>query len=197
VPGVDVELWDTDHQAARPFRLVRNLSGHAVLLNQPADQDLTFRILPSRTDYRGPALVTFNPALDGVSRVVPLERRPDASFDDVAILVRGWVVRSSGQPNSDALVPVAGLTVSVRPSQGRPGRHFPATTDDNGDFALAVGRPSSADADPLTATLHFAKDGLPVRNLEVNLEAGRVHVFSAPIDLDGTEQPPFTHEKKT
>jgi hypothetical protein len=194
VPGVDVELWDPDHQVARPFRLVRNLSGHAVLLNQPADQDLTFRVLPGRAGYRGPVLVTFNPARDGVRRVVPLERRPDAGFGDVAILVRGWVVRSGGQANSD--VPVAGVMVSARPTDGPPGQQFPATTGDHGDFALAVGRPPSAGADagPFPTTLHFAKDGLPERDLEVELEAGRVHVFSKPIDLDGTVQPPFTDE---
>jgi hypothetical protein len=193
--SVDVELWDLDRQVALPFRLVRNLSGHAVLLNQPADQELTFRILPRDTGYRGPVFVTFNPALDGISRVVALERRPDAGFDDIAILVRGWVVRSAGPPAGGALVPVAGVTVSAELTQGGPGHQFPATTDAHGTFALAVGRPANAGADagPLPTRLHFVKDGLPGRDVDVELEAGRVYVFSAPVDLDRADQkPPFT-----
>jgi len=193
---VDVELWDPDQQVALPFRLVRNLSGHAVLLNQPADQELTFRILTRDTGYRGPVFITFNPAVDGISRVVALERCPDAGFDDVAILVRGWVVRSAGPAAGGPPVPISGVTVSAELTQGGPGHQFPATTNAHGTFALAVGRPANAGADagPFPTTLHFVKDGLPGRDVDVELEAGRVHVFSEAIDLDAAGQPRFTHE---
>ena len=50
--GVNAQLWDPVREEARPNRLVRNLSGHIVLLNEPRDQDLTFRIEP------GPAGIT-------------------------------------------------------------------------------------------------------------------------------------------
>ncbi|MEU8816738.1 hypothetical protein [Actinoplanes sp. NPDC048796] len=188
--GVDAQLWDREWDRARPNRLIRNLSGHLVLVNVPPGPDLTFRITADRAGYRGPVFVTYNPAGDGLRRVVPLERRPDASYGDVATLVRGTV----GRP--DARAPVPGLTVSARLPSPRAGHQFPATTDANGDFALAVGIRTIGipEPGPVTATLRFAKAGLPARELNVNLEHGRVHVFSAVIDLDGADRPPFVHE---
>lgn len=180
--GVEVELWDPQRGTVVPVRLVRNLSGHHVLLNAPADQDLTFRVRPERAGYRGPVLVAFNPAAEGVSRVVPLERRPDTDFADVATLVRGMVARSA--------TPVAGAVVSARPPASA-GRQFPATTDERGVFALAV---RLDEPGPVPATLRVAEAGGATRDLTVDLERGRVHLFAEVIDLDRPNTPQFTHQ---
>jgi hypothetical protein len=187
--GVDALLWDPVRQAARPNRLLRNLSGHVVLVNEPADQDLTFRVDPGAAGYRGPLFVTLNPARDGVSRVVELERRPDAGFDETATLVRGEVVRTGGPPQR-----VAGLTVTAEPTD-LGGRQFPATTDQRGVFALVVGLKVPATdeaAEPVPTVLRFAKEGLPERELIVDLDQGRTHVFATAVDLDSDDPPHFT-----
>jgi len=195
--GVDAQLWDPIRQKARPNRLVRNLSGYIVLLNEPADQDLTFRIVPGRTGYRGPLFVTFNPARDGVSRVVALERRPDAAFEGTETLIRGSVVRSAGTGSPAEPVRVAGLTVSASPRADAAGHQFPTTTDERGGFALVVGLKligANEGPAPVTTMLRFEKAGLPVRELEVELDHGRTHVFAASIDLDSDNRPQFTHK---
>lgn len=194
--GVDVQLWDPAGQRARASRLVRNLSGQAVLLNEVPDQELTFRIGTERSFYRGPLLVAFNPAQDGLRRVVALERRPDASFDDVATIVRGVVTRSP-DAGDGAAGPVEGVTVSV--DVASPGHQFPATTDGRGSFALVVDLRPPAPDEPTTvpAQVRLAKDGQLLRTLPVALEHGRAHVFSAPIDLVGTRPIRFSHEPDT
>ena len=185
--AVDVQLWDVAAGKARPVAVVRNLSGQAVVLNAPPGEDLTFRISTERSIYRGPVLLTVNPAADGVRHVVALERRPDALFDDVATLVRGVVVRSpAGAP-----VAVEGATVSA--AAPGPGRQFPATTDARGAFALVVELRAPAPDEPteIDVVLTVAKDGLPTRTLAVQLQHGRHHVFTAPVDLDGAVVPPI------
>ena len=195
--GVHAVLWDPVRQTALPNRLVRNLSGQLVLLNEPADRELTFRIEPGRAGYRGPLFVTFSPAEDGVSRVVALERRPDSAFDGTATLVRVSVVRSAGSPAEPARVP--GLTVTASPRAEAAGHQFPATTDERGVFALVVGLKLLGGEEgraPVSAVLRFEKTGLPVREHEVDLLQGRTHVFAAAIDLDRDDRPPFTHETR-
>jgi hypothetical protein len=197
--GVRVQLWDPIGQAALPNRLVRNLSGHVVLLNEPADREMTFRIDPGTAGYRGPLFVAFTPAADGVSRVVPLERRPDSSFDGIPTLVRGSVVRSAGAGTAAEPARVPGLVVTASPPAAAAGRQFPATTDERGVFALAVGLKRLGDDDgpaPISTTLRFQKAGLPVREFDVALESGRTHVFAAPIDLDRDEEPPFAEASR-
>jgi hypothetical protein len=194
--GVHVQLWDRARQAASPHRLVRNLSGHLVLLNEPRGQELTFRVAAEDAGYRSPVFVTFTPT-DEVRRVVvPLERRPDGDFDDTATLVRGWVVRSGdGDPAHG--VPVAGINVSARPQADAAGHQLGATTDDRGVFALVVGlRVIGADEGPVpvATTLRLAEGELSARELSVELEPGRTHVFADAIDLDGVSTPRFTHE---
>lgn len=194
--GIDVQLWDQAGHRAVPTRLIKNLSGQAVLLNEAPDQDLTFRIVTERSFYRGPLLVTFNPAHDGTRQVVALERRPDAPFDDVATLVRGIVARQPDEERGEA-EPVEGVTVSV--DVASPGHQFSATTDGRGSFALIVDLRPPAPDEPTTvpAQLNLTENGQLLRTLAVALEHGRTHVFSVPIDLDGTEAIPFSHEPDT
>ena len=196
--GVTVELWDPSRQTPRPNRLIRNLSGHLVLVNEPADQDLTFRVDPTGAGYRGPVFVTFNPAQDGVSRVVALEPRPDQPLPGHATVVRGMVVRS-GRPATlpdGATVPgpAPGVTVTVELPPETTGHQFPATTDERGVFVLAVGlnpivNPEGIEA--ADATIRFDPTGAPSRTIPVQLQHGRTHVFAAPVDLDGTGEPGF------
>jgi hypothetical protein len=183
--GIDVQLWDREQQQARPIRLVRNLDGQTALLNEEADQEFTFRIGTERSYYRGPLLTTFNPAVDGTTHVVALERRPDAPFDDVATLVRGVVVRPDPAGTGEAM-PADDVKVTVFGAEV-PGQQFPATTDNRGTFALIVNirRPGPDEIPTVQARLRFEKEGLPSRILDVTLAHGRTHVFSAPVDLDG------------
>jgi hypothetical protein len=196
--GVTVELWDPASQAPRPGRLIRNLSGHLVLVNEPADQDLTFRVDPAGAGYRGPVLVTFNPAQDGVSRVVALEPRPDRPLPGHATVVRGMVVRS-GQPvtlpdGRTAPGPAPGVTVTVDLPPENSGHQFPATTDERGVFVLAVGLEPIVGPEGVEraeATIRFDPAGQPSRAIAVQLQHGRTHVFASPVDLDGTDEPGF------
>jgi hypothetical protein len=192
--GIDVQLWDREQQQARPIRLIRNLDGQTALLNEEADQEFTFRIGTERSYYRGPLLTTFNPAVDGTTHVVALERRPDASFDDIATLVRGAVVLPDPTGGTDA-VPVDGAKVSVIGAEIT-GHQFPVTTDQRGSFALIVNirRPGPDETSTVGARLRFEKDGAPTRVLDVTLTHGRTHVLSAPVDLEGNGPGRFTHE---
>jgi hypothetical protein len=197
--GVAVQLWDPDRGIARPNRLIRNLSGHLVLVDEQADQDLTFRVDPTRAGYLGPLLVTFNPAHEGVSRIVALEPRPDGPLPPNATVVRGMVVRSTRplvRPDGRAVAsPEAGVTVTVElPAEVRGGRGMPATTDGRGVFVLVVGlKPivTSEGIEPVDATLRFDKPETPSQVITVALDHGRTHVFSAPVDLDRANRPDF------
>lgn len=192
--GIDVQLWDPERQQVRPIRLIRNLDGQTALLNEDADQALTFRITTERSYYRGPLLTTFTPAVDGTHHVVALERRPDASFDDIATLVRGAVVRTDPS-GMGTTVPVDGVKVSVFGAEVT-GHQFPVTTDGRGSFALIVNirRPGPDDTPTVKARLRFEKEGLPARIVDVPLTHGRAHVFSAPVALDGNGRVRFMHE---
>ena len=196
--GISARLWDPVGDKPRPNRLVRNLSGHLVLLNGPLDTELTFRIEPEEAGYRGPVFVTFTPGNADRSRIVPFERRPDAAFDATETLIRGWVVRSADPVGPGQPVPVAGLTVTARPQAGSAGHQFPATTDERGVFALVVGlRLVGTNEGPASVPtrLRFEKAGFPVRELSVDLDPGRVHVFAEPIDLDTDLPPVFSHRQ--
>ena len=184
--GLDALLWDPLRQVARPRRLVRNLSGHVVLLNEPADQDLTFRVDPAAAGYRGPLFITFNPARDGASMVVALERRPDRAFDDGTTLVRGSVVRSGGSGSPTQPMPVAGLTVTASPPAGSAGHQFPATTDERGVFALAVGLKLAATAEG------------PARFRRSCASRSRAFRYaSSPVALDGGARPRLRRSRST
>ena len=43
----------------------------------------------------------------------------------------------------------------------------------------------------IDVVLTVGKDGLPTRTLAVQLQHGRHHVFTAPVDLDGAVVPPI------
>jgi hypothetical protein len=193
--GIEVQLWNPDRNEALPTRLIRNLSGQWVLLNASADQDLVFRILTDHVRYRGPVVTTFNPKREGrPDKVVALQRRPDASFDDIATLVRGVVVQRD-QPGTGQAVPQEGVRISVS-GAGLIGHQFPIITDDRGSFALIVciRRPGPDEAPTTQARMHFEKDGALPKDLDVTLKHGITHVFSSGIDLDETVPIGFTHE---
>jgi hypothetical protein len=191
--GVDAQLWDVGRDQARPDRLVRNLSGHLVLLNRPRDAQYTFRVDAASAGYRSPLDVTFNPSVDGIGFVVWLERSAEFGFESGTTLVRGMVVRTAGDGRPGDPSPVADLVVSVVATQlGQP-PPFLTTTDARGVFALAVRLevdPGAPD-EPVSTTLRFEKAGVPARALTHLLSHGRTHVFTEPIDLDGNNDPPF------
>lgn len=192
--GVEAWLWDTERDQARPFQLVRNLSGHFVLLNQPRDADYTFRVDATAARYRGPIDVTFNPSVDGIGFVVRLERRPDFEFESATTLVRGVVVRTGGNGSPGTLRPIEGATVSVPAAQANQPPSFTTTTDDRGAFALALRVVLSNPQEPETpadTTFRFEADGEGSRTLTRAVTDGRTHVFDESVDLDGTNDPQF------
>jgi hypothetical protein len=192
--GVDVQLWDAARREVRPVRLIKNLNGQSALLNEETNQELTFRIVTEQSPYRGPVFASFNPEADGISHVVALERRPDASFDDIATLVRGLVVRSADSGDAGTH-PVEGVTVSVSGTEVT-GHQFAVTTDDRGAFALIVNikRPGPDEAQTIPAHVRFKKQGQPSRIIDVTLKHGLTHVFFRPVDLDDDDPIKFSHE---
>lgn len=189
--GVKAWLWDP--AADRPLspRLIRNLSGNLVLINQPEDADYTFRVDPADAGYLQPPNVSVHPSTDGIRRVVWLDRRPDAAFDDQTTLVRGAVVRTAVDGSLAEPAPVVDVTVSVVPAPTRPVR-YRTQSDERGVFALALRLPPPGAGElpaAVTTTLRFEKAGAPARELARDLTDGRSHVFVEAIDLDGTNQP--------
>jgi hypothetical protein len=186
--GVGVRLWDKERQAPRPARVVRNHSGLFVLLNHPADETLTFRVTAGPAGYRDPCPISFRPSASKKVRLVTLERRPDADFGDVAVLIRGTVIRSIG----DSPGPAANLKVSAAPPRDVAGHQFPATTDENGVFALAVGiLPREREEPAAQATILSFGDA---RQIPVHLRYGWTYTFEKEIDLDGHDDPDLIHQ---
>ena len=193
--GVQATLWDDQNDRALPDRLVRNLSGALVLLNRPLGEPYTFRIDPTAAGYSGPFLVAFQPEAGNRRRVVWLASRPDSPFDPGMTLVRGVITRTA--PNASA----AGLEVAAVPRRGDGGApqdddpRFTGITDQHGGFAVAVRLEPPDDGD-LEASVETAmtlnRGGTPHRELVVQLDHGREHIFAEPLDLDGDNEPPFT-----
>jgi hypothetical protein len=194
--GVQATLWDDQNDRALPDRLVHNLSGALVLLNRPLGQTYTFRIDPTAAGYSGPFLVAFQPEVGNRRQVVWLASRPDSPFDRGMTLVRGVITRAA--PKASA----AGLEVAAVPRRGDGGAPqdadptFTGVTDQHGGFAVAVRLEPSDDGDldaSVETTLTLNRGGDPHRELVVQLDHGREHVFAEPLDLDGDNEPPFTN----
>lgn len=188
--GVSAWLWDRSADKRSPFRLIKNLSGSFVLLNQPVDATYDFRIDPSSAGYQEPVEVSFNPKADGLRRIVPLDRRTDYPFEDQSTLVRGMVVRGDGASRTA----IPGATVSVLPGLELADDQVPSLTDKNGGFAvLAKLKPEVNDAPPapLTVTLRFTPPSGSGRDIDVELKRFEANVFSKPIDLASGITPPF------
>ena len=190
--GVSVSLWDQAGDRELPDRLVRNLSGHLVLLNRPLDIDYTFRVDPSDAGYRGPFDIGFRPSTDDRRKVLWLQARPDKAFDPDTTLIRGVVIR-----DGDITKPAADVRLVAEPTGAEPVR-FETTTDERGAFAVAVRLEPVMLGDeilPVTTKLTLTDpDAGTGRDVDVNLDRSRQHIFTEPLDLDGDNEPPFTHE---
>jgi hypothetical protein len=193
--GVQVTLWDDQNDRDLPDRLVRNLSGALVLLNRPLGATYTFRVDPTAAGYSGPFLMAFQPDAGNRREIVWLSSRPDSPFDPGTTLVRGVVTRTA--PNASA----AGIEIAAVPRRGDGGPPqdddptFAGISDERGSFAVAVHLEPPDDGD-LDATVETAltlnRGGTPHRELVVHLDHRREHVFAEALDLDGSNEPPFT-----
>ena len=193
--GVRATLWDDQNDRDLPDRLVRNHSGALVLLNRPLGETYTFRVDPTAAGYSGPFLVAFQPEAGNRRRIVWLSSRPDSPFDQGTTLVRGVVTRTA--PNASA----AGIEIAAVPRRGDGGAPqdddptFTGISDERGSFAVAVHLEPPDDGD-LDATVETAltlnRGGMPHRELVVQLDHRREHVFAEALDLDGSNEPPFT-----
>jgi hypothetical protein len=193
--GVRAWLWDPVRARPLPDRLVRNLSGQLVLLNRPLDTTYTFRLDPRDAGYSGPFDVEFTPDDEHRRLVVWLQPRPDKVFDPGTTLVRGVVVRDGALQR-----PAEQARVVARPDEPA-SRPFAATTDERGGFAVAVRLGLVVGGEeplpvPTTLSITAASDGTS-RELDVQLDRGREHIFTEPIDLDGTNEPPFAERGST
>jgi len=193
--GVRVTLWDDQNDRDLPDRLVRNLSGALVLLNRPLGETYTFRVDPTAAGYSGPFLVAFQPDAGNRRQIVWLSSRPDSPFDPGTTLIRGVVTRTA--PNASA----AGIEIAAVPRRGDGGAPqdddptFTGNTDERGCFAVAVHLEAPDDGDldaPVETALTLNRGGTPHRELVVHLGHGREHVFAEALDLDGSNEPPFT-----
>ena len=185
--GVSVELWDTDKNRALPYQLIRNRSGYFILSDQPREGLYTFRINAAAAGYSGPIDFIANPAADGLRQIVWLDRSPSFSFDPETTLVRGTVVIPGEDPASSA--GLDGATVSIE------GERFQTSSDARGSFALAMEPPAPAAGEPAQAferQVSIAHPDHETRVLTVTLEAGRTHIFSEPIAIDGSDESSFT-----
>ena len=191
--GVKAWLWDAARQLKLPYRVIRNLSGHLVFVNLPAQAEYDFQVDAREAGYFGPQTLKFTPAPqndprpanDRVRRVVWLQRRPDTAFGDGTTLVRGMVTRGA--------VAAGEVSISiVPPVPGDP--TFVATSDDRGVFALALRLPPPLAGEapvPVLTTMRFEKAAAPTRELTRLLSDGRTHVFMEPVNLDGANEPIF------
>jgi hypothetical protein len=193
--GVQATLWDDQNNRALPDRLVRNLSGALVLLNRPLGETYTFRVDPTVAGYGGPFLVAFQPDAGNRRRIVWLASRPDSPFEPGTTLVRGVVTRTptmlSAEDLEVAAVPRRGD--GEEPQDDDP--TFTGIADRRGGFAIAVRLepPDDGDLDAsVETTITLNRGGDPHRQLVVQLDHGREHVFAEPLDLDGDNEPPFT-----
>lgn len=193
--GVRATLWDDENDRDLPHRLVRNLSGALVLLNRPLGEIYTFRVDPTAAGYGGPFLVAFRPDADNRRQIVWLSSRPDSPFDPGTTLIRGVVTRTA--PNASA----AGIEIAAVPRRGDGGapqdddHTFTGISDERGSFAVAVHLepPDDGDLDATVETALTLNHGaIPQRELVVHLDFGREHVFAEALDLDGSNEPPFT-----
>ncbi len=193
--GVRATLWDDQNDRDLPDRLVRNLSGALVLLNRPLGETYTFRVDPTAAGYSGPFLVAFHPDAGNRRQIVWLSSRPDSPFDPGTTLIRGVVTRTA--PNASAAV----IEIAAVPRRGDGGAPqdddptFTGNTDKRGCFAVAVHLEAPDDGDldaTVETTLTLNRGGTPHRELVVHLGHGREHVFAEALDLDGSNEPPFT-----
>ena len=161
----------------------------------PARRDLHVPVDPTAAGYSGPFLVAFQPDAGNRRQIVWLSSRPDSPFDPGTTLIRGVVTRTA--PNASA----AGIEIA-RPSRAEATVGRGTTTPRSRGsatsaccFAVAVHLEAPDDGD-LDATVETAltlnRGGTPHRELVVHLDHGREHVFAKALDLDGSNEPPFT-----
>jgi hypothetical protein len=189
--GVTASLWDRVRDRALPDRLIRNLSGHLVLRNQPLDTVYSFRVDPRGAGYQGPFDVDFRPQDGARRKVLWLQARPDKAFDPDTTLVRGVIIREG-----DLARPAVATQLIAEPAQDDP-VSFEATTDERGAFAIAVRLEPVVlgdDLQPVSTKLTMTDPQTGAgRDLDIDLDRSREHIFTMPLDLDGTNTPPFAH----
>lgn len=171
-------------------RPIVNASGMLVFVNLPDrplyDVEVDGRRagfpFVERFAFTPPAADDQNPAAR--RRDVLLTPGPDYPFAPGTTLVRGIVVRGGA--------PVAGAAITATPTAG--GAAFATRSVANGAFALALRLPPSgphAAQTPVPVAIAVSEGG-DSRTLVRELENGRSHSFSEPIDLAGGNDPgPF------
>ena len=195
-------------QLARP---IRNLSGQLVFINLPEGNTYRVKVDPSVAGYFAPPESEFPDPADpdaGKSRrhLVRLTRRPDFPFEGTTTLIRGVVVRDAA-PVEAARIWLDALVKPEAPVSGEPPKPAPlpfeTRSSDRGAFALPLTIPnvnnSRTDVEiekgVIKRTLHLEEGGDAV-DLDIEITDGKTHIFLKPIDLTGTNEPPFFKSSK-
>ena len=195
-------------QLARP---IRNLSGQLVFINLPEEDTYRVKIDPSDAGYFVPSESEFpDPADPDAEKsrrhLVRLIRRPDFPFDGTTTLIRGVVLRDE-EPVEAARIWLDPLVKPALPGpDGIPKpapRPFETLSGNRGAFALPLTIPNVnnalADVDiengVIKRTLHL-QEGDDAVDLEIEITDGKAHIFQKPIDLTGTNEPPFFEPSK-
>jgi len=195
-------------QLARP---IKNISGQLVFINLPEENTYRINVDPSVAGYFAPPESGFPDPADpdaGKSRrhLIRLIRRPDFPFESTTTLIRGVVVRDE-EPVEAARIWLDALVKPALPgSDGIPKPAplpFETRSGDRGAFALPLTIPDvnnpRSDVDiengVIKRTLHL-QEGDDVVDLEIEINDGKTHIFKEPIDLTGTNEPPFFESSK-
>ncbi len=184
--GVSALPWDIEKDRALPYRMIRSRSGYLVLLDQPFGQSYLFRVDASTAGYISPIDVSVTPSADNRKQLVLLDRAAGFSFEPEATLVRGTIANAETAPGIRPGLANAQVALA--------GERFQTTTDQRGSFALGVelpAPPAGEPAAPVDVELSVTHPDHETRLFSVTLEPRRTHIFTEPIEIDGTNEPAF------
>jgi hypothetical protein len=199
-------------QLARP---IKSLSGQLVFINLPAEEKYRVNVDPSEAGYFSPPESEFPDPDDPDAKVkkrhlVKLIRRPEFPFEGTTTLIRGVVVR--GREPARAPVDAARIWLDPLVKSEKPGENatskpiplpFETRSDARGAFALPLTIPHVNDSritvdvvkGTIKRTLHL-QEGDDKVDLEIEITDGKSHSFKQPIDLTGTNEPPYFEPSK-
>lgn len=169
-------------------RPIVNNSGMLVFVNLPEQAQYEVEVDGRRAGFPFVERFTFAPPPAGNKdpaarrREVLLEPGPDYPFPPDTTLIRGVVTRGKA--------PVAGAAISAAPAGGRA---FTGRSTASGAFALALRLPAVATSDDearVPVRIRMSEGG-NARSFVRQIANGRSHSFVEPIDLAGTNSPPF------
>jgi len=162
----------------------RNLTGMRVFVNLPPRPEYRIKVEARMAGYFNPPDTPFPPIPptgDEPRLDIYLYRRPEFPFDPDTTLVRGRLIRTSGDPV------VGGTVTADLPTVPGGTPPFEARTDERGVFALPLRMPENLlPTDLVTFTFEY---GGPPRAFDKAVREGVQNTFRAAIRIDGLNEP--------